>query len=85
MILLPLVFPGSSPRHPTDEGTSLATAACARRKRIGEKRQTILNLSKVFFLLQKHIMNNNQGDQIGQFLVNWATFGGSLRFFERIK
>ncbi len=25
----------------------------------------------------------NQGDQIGQFLSNWATFGGALQFFEK--
>jgi hypothetical protein len=26
-----------------------------------------------------------QGDQIKQFFANWATFGDSLSFFERIK
>jgi hypothetical protein len=25
-----------------------------------------------------------QGDQIGAFFANWATFGGSLEFFERM-
>ncbi len=27
----------------------------------------------------------NQGDQIGRSFASWATFGGSLWFFERIK
>jgi hypothetical protein len=27
----------------------------------------------------------NQGDQIGKFFANWATFGGSLWFFEKMK
>ncbi len=31
------------------------------------------------------ILNYHQGDQIGRFFTIWATFGGSLRFFERMK
>jgi len=31
------------------------------------------------------IEGSNQGDQIGWFFTDWATFGGSLWFFEKMK
>jgi hypothetical protein len=47
-------------------------------------RSFIRNHLQKFWLIRTHdwtckfLMINIQGDQIGQFFANWATFGGSL-------